>query len=255
MSEQPPSAPRAVLVTGVPGNIGSYFVTNAPERYRLRMLVQHDDDQARALANRGEIVVGDLSDRGALADACRGMDTVLHLAANPDPSAAWDELIPANIAGTYNLFAAAQSAGCRRVIFASSIHAVIGHPHDHLIRTDDPVNPPNLYGVTKCFGEALGRYFAEQQGLSVLVVRIGAFQPPASLATDWGRSIADIFVSQRDLHQLLCRCIDDQGTGFAIAHGLSDNRTKRLDLADTRERFGYAPEDDAYRFIDRCPEG
>lgn len=38
------------------------------------------------------------------------------------------------------------------------------------MNTDDPVNPGDLYGVTKCFGEAMSRYVAEQEGLSVISI-------------------------------------------------------------------------------------
>ncbi|MBA3710110.1 MAG: NAD(P)-dependent oxidoreductase [Planctomycetes bacterium] len=251
----PSGRERAVLVTGVPGNIGSYFAEHAPPRFRLRLMAQREDERTRALSSRGEIVVGDLADLTRLTAHCRGIDTIVHLAADPSPDATWDELLEPNIVGAYHLFAAAKAAGCRRVVFASSVHAVLGYPDDHQVRTDDAVNPANLYGVTKCFGEALGRYYAEQQGLSVIAIRIGAFQPLAALHQDWFRGFAHGFVSQRDLIDLICRCIDDDGCRFAIVHGLSDNRFKCLDLTDTRDRFGYHPQDDAFRELesDRPP--
>jgi hypothetical protein len=169
---------------------------------------------------------------------------VLHLAADPDPDAPWDSLLPNNIVGTYHLFLAAKSAGCRRVIYASSIHAVSGYPKDYQVHTSDPVNPGDLYGVTKCFGEALARYMAEKQGLSSVCVRIGAFQPLDAARTEQSLEMLDAFVSHRDLNQLLHRCIDTEEITFAIVHGLSDNRFKRLDISDTRELLGYQPVDD-----------
>ena len=86
------------------------------------------------------------------------------MAGDPSPSATWESLLPTNIIGTYNIFVAAKAAGCRKVIYASSIHAVSGYPADVQVKTDEPVNPGDLYGVSKCFGEALGRYMAEQEG-------------------------------------------------------------------------------------------
>ncbi|HEY0866643.1 MAG TPA: hypothetical protein VGE01_04670, partial [Fimbriimonas sp.] len=93
-------------------------------------------------------------------------------------------------------------------------------------------------------GEALGRYMAEQEGLSVITIRIGAFQPPEAAKSEKGIEMMDAFVSYRDLHQLLVRCVDDESVRFAIVHGLSNNRFKRLDITDTREIFGYQPDDD-----------
>jgi nucleoside-diphosphate-sugar epimerase len=233
-----------VLVTGAAGRIGSWFCAHAADRYRLRRLVQ-DEEQAAQLEGHGETVIADLADLPALKAACAGIDTVLHLAAVPDPSAAWSDLLRDNIVGCYNAFVAARAAGCRRLVFASSIHAVSGHPPDVQVKVSEPVNPGDLYGVTKCFGEAMGRYMAEQEGLSVIVVRIGAFQPRAKAAGGEALGLLDAFVSRRDLHQLLCRSIDVEGLRFAIVHGLSDNRFKRLDISDARDLLGYAPEDDA----------
>jgi len=125
----------------------------------------------------GEVVASELSDLEKLKKLCRGIDTVVHLAGDPNPSAAWKSLLDSNIVGTYNVFVAAKAAGCRRVIYASSIHAVSGYPADVQVKTSEPVNPGDLYGVSKCFCEALGRYMAEQEGLSVIALRIGAFQP------------------------------------------------------------------------------
>lgn len=112
------------------------------------------------------------------------------------------------------------------------------------VKTNEPVNPGDLYGVTKCFGEALGRYMAEQEGLSVITLRIGAFQPRASATADSHASLLDAWISRRDLTQLIRRCIDAEQLKFAIFHALSNNRFKRLDISDARTLVGYQPEDD-----------
>lgn len=193
----------------------------------------------------GEIVTGDLLDLERLKTLCEGIDTVVHMAGDPAPNATWQSLLDANIIGTYNIFVAAKAAGCRRVIHASSIHAVSGYPADVQVKTSEPVNPGDLYGVSKCFGEALGRYMAEKEGLSVIALRIGAFQPVEAAQRAEGLGLLDAFVSQRDLHQLIERSIDVENLKFAILHGLSDNRFKRLDISDARELVGYAPQDDS----------
>lgn len=234
---------RRVLVTGAAGNIGSYFAAHSHSKYELRLMVQEMDDDARAVEKYGEVVVCDLADLEKLKEICAGIDTVLHLAGNPSPSQTWNSVIENNITGTYHTYIAAKSAGCRRVLFASSIHAVSGYPKDVQVKTSEPVNPGDLYGVSKCFGEALGRYMAEQEGLSVIALRIGAFQPHSS-AQKMEVGMMDAWVSQRDLNQLIEKCIDVENVRFAIFHGLSDNRFKRLDISDARELLGYAPQDD-----------
>jgi nucleoside-diphosphate-sugar epimerase len=106
------------------------------------------------------------------------------------------------------------------------------------------VNPGDLYGVTKCFGEALGRYMAGQENLSVIVLRIGAFQPREKAQKEESIWMIDAFVSRRDLTQLINRCIDTESLQFAIFNGLSNNRFKRMDISDARELVGYEPQDD-----------
>jgi len=236
--------PRSVLVTGAGGNIGQYYAKHAPSHHRLRLMVHSLDERAQRLKAYGEVVKADLGNLRQMTDVCEGIDTVLHLGGEPSPDATWSSLLPANIVGTYHTFVAAKAARVRRVIYASSIHAVSGYPLDVQVKTSEPVNPGDLYGVTKCFGEALGRYMAEQEGLSVIALRIGAFHPIRVAQKSKNAALLDAFVSDRDLHQLIVRCIDDERLRFAIFHGLSDNRYKRLDITDAREAVGYAPMDD-----------
>lgn len=235
---------RRVLVTGAAGRIGSYFAGDSHDKYELRLMVHELDADAEALRVFGEVVAGDLGDLERMKELCRGIDTVVHMAADPDPSATWQRLLESNIVGTYNTLVAARAAGCRRVIYASSIHAVSGYPPDVQVKTNEPVNPGDMYGVTKCFGEALGRYMAEQEGLSVIALRIGAFQPLEAARQEGSIGMLDAFVSRRDLNQLIERCIDVENIRFAILHGLSNNRFKRLDISDARALVGYDPQDD-----------
>jgi hypothetical protein len=239
---------RRVLVTGAAGHIGSYFAEHSHHKYDLVLLECELDEETDKIKNFGELVPGDITDLDHMKEVCRGVDTVLHLAADPSPAAPWSSVRDLNITGTYNTYVAAKAAGCRRVIYASSIHAVSGYPADVQVKTNEPVNPGDLYGVSKCFGEAMGRYMAEQENLSVIALRIGAFQPLESARDEErGLRMLDAWVSRRDLNQLIEKCIDVENIRFAIFHGLSDNRFKRLDISDARELVGYAPQDDATR--------
>lgn len=234
---------RPVLVTGAAGRIGSYFAEHSHYKYDLRLMVRAGDDTG-SIREYGDVVEGDLGDLDAMKRFCAGIDTVVHMAGDPDPEATWRELLDANIIGSYHTFVAAKAARCRRVIYASSIHAVSGYPHDVQVKTSEPVNPGDLYGVSKCCAEAMGRYMAEQEGLSVIALRIGAFQSEASARRKDSIAWLDAWVSQRDLNQLIEKCIDVENVKFAILHGLSNNRFKRLDISDARELVGYEPQDD-----------
>ncbi len=238
-----PETSRKVLITGAGGRIGVSLAHYARQRYTLRLLV-HREKSLSKVAECGEGLVGDLSDPACLRDACHQIDTVVHLAADPSPKAEWPSLLENNITGTYNVFMAALHAGCRRVILASSIHAVSGYPVGYQVHPDDPVNPGDLYGVSKCFGEALARLAAEQHGLSSIVLRIGAFQSRETARNPENVGMMDAFVSHRDLDQLICCCIDDNRLRFAVFHGLSNNRFNCMDISSAKELVGYAPDDD-----------
>jgi UDP-glucose 4-epimerase len=247
-SPKPARTKRRVLITGAAGKIGSYFAERSHERYDLVLLDRKlDPDMRKRLEPFGDLVEGDITDLARMKEVTKGVDTVVHLAGDPRPGATWDSLLPANIIGTYNVMIAAKAAGVRRFIYASSIHAVSGYPTDVQVKTSEPVNPGDLYGVSKCFGEALGRYMAEKEGLSCIAIRIGGFQPVETARAEGGIGMLDAWVSRRDLNQLIERCIDVENLKFAILHGLSDNAFKRLDISDARELVGYDPVDDLTR--------
>jgi NAD(P)-dependent dehydrogenase (short-subunit alcohol dehydrogenase family) len=243
-SKPPAARSKRVLVTGAAGKIGSYFAAHSGRGYQLRLTDRDFGAERNALGALGEIMEGSLADLDFLKKACEGIDTVVHLAGNPDASAVWRDLLETNVVGTYHAFVAARAAGVKRVVFASSIHAVSGYPPDVQVKTNEPVNPGDLYGVSKCFGEALGRYMAEQEGLSVIALRIGAFQPLAVAREKESLHLIDSFVSDRDLDQLIRRSIDVVDVRFAIVHCLSGNRFERLDISGARELLGYEPQDD-----------
>lgn len=242
------SVKRRVLVTGAAGRIGSYFAEHSHERYDLRLMVLESElAQAERLKPFGDVVPGDITNIERMRAVCQDIDTVVHLAATPKPDATWDVLLPLNIDGTYNTFTAAHEAGCRRVIFASSVHAIVGAPYNIQAKTHEPPHPANLYGVSKAFGEVLGRYMAEQRGLSVIALRIGAFQPLEVARDPALLHLADTYVSHRDLNHLLQCCIDVEDLPFAIFHGISDNTYTRGDISDARALVGYAPQDDFFQ--------
>lgn len=230
-----------VLITGAAGHIGRVLRKGLQGHYSLVRLA---DIASQEPAGRGEEVVStDITDPIQLAGAMEGIDCVVHLAGIPDEST-WDRIRRMNIEGCYNVFEAARGAGVKRVLFASSNHAVGFHRRDRMI--DDTVmpRPDSRYGVSKVFGEAVGRLYADKYGLSVACLRIGSFRPddrptaPRHLAT---------WISHRDTVQLVRRAIDHPSYHFIVAYGVSDNARNRWDNANVRF-LGYKPEDDAEQY-------
>lgn len=233
-----------VLVTGAAGRIGSAFVEEMRDRYAFRLADR--SDRVHALLPNAESLVLNVADYEACRNAVEGIDVVLHLAADPDPRADYCEsLQPNNFDGTYNVFKAAADAGCARVIFASSVQTVLGYPQDDQTSTDAYWWPLNMYAVSKCYGEATARMFAATTELSTICVRIGAYERPGLREPEWRHELS-AYVSPRDLNQLFQLCIDAEGIDFAVVHGISNNRVKRLSLTETQELLGYAPVDDGF---------
>jgi nucleoside-diphosphate-sugar epimerase len=236
--------PPTVCVTGAGGRIGTAFVTSAADEFPLILLDHPDTSIPRETAEKGRVVKKDLLDLEGLTEAFRGADVVLHLAADPSPSAPWEDILPNNIQGTYHAFTAAKAAGCKKIVYASSIHAVSAYPKGYQIHADDPVNPGDIYGVSKCFGEAMGRYMSTQHQLACIAVRIGSFASQDSARDPDSIGSINLFASKRDLIQLFSRAIKDTRLSFAVLHGVSRNRFNRLDISTAQELLGYEPKDD-----------
>lgn len=245
-----------VLVTGAAGRIGTAFCEDAGEGFRLRRADLRALSPPEAARADDEMIELDITDLDACRRACSGVDAVLHLAGDPDPDADfYGSLLRTNIVGTYNIFRAAKEAGCGKVVFASSAQAIEAYPLERQVGTNDPVRPKNLYGVSKCFGEALASYYADIEGLSAIAVRIANYN---SFVRGEQHSARDIsaYLSRRDAVQLLSLCLLSPLEGFAIVNGVSNNRFKRLDLVSTRALLGYAPVDDAFDILGfGLPEG
>ncbi len=242
------SIQRHILVTGAAGRIGTSFYEQMRGTYRFTLTDRDRTLLDRPLAPGDASLLLDIVDLKQLVAALETVDTVVHLAADPSPAADFEaSLLANNIQGAYNVFSAAAAAGCRRVVLASSVHAVAGHPDTEPVAEDWPVWPLNMYGVSKCFGEATGRKFSSTDGLSCIAIRIGAFDNPEWMTGENAASWRKSYISPRDLNQLISRSIDaPPAIAFAIVHGVSNNREKRLSIEGTRQLLGYAPIDDGF---------
>ncbi|MCB1865443.1 MAG: NAD(P)-dependent oxidoreductase [Chromatiales bacterium] len=229
---------KRVLVTGAAGVVAGYVLPRLAERHALRLL----DRRPVGLDVPGERVAADITVFEQLLDACKGVDTVVHLAAEPSMHATFDAVLGPNIVGAYHVFEAAQRAGCARVVFASSINSVFAYPLSMSVTPDLPVNPLNVYGASKCFGEALARSYANR-GLSALCVRIGKILAPGEAPPPPDDIYHQAWISARDLASVFDRCVAKESVDFAIVHALSRHANPRLSIESTCELLGYQPQD------------
>jgi NAD+ dependent glucose-6-phosphate dehydrogenase len=241
----PVSRQIQVAITGSDGLIGRVLHARLSDRFAARWLTRED---------------ADVTDLAALERAFAGAHAVVHLAADADVDASWDELLPANLIGAYHAFEAAKRAAVRRVVFASSNHVTgmyvrdddrfthAAHPAE--VATDAPVRPDSLYGASKAWGEALGRFYAERRGLEVVCLRIGAVteddtpidpasrnEPPAV-----ARRVPGMWLSHRDCASLVESALTAE-VQFAIVNGVSDNAGRWFSLDEGRRLLGWEPRD------------
>ncbi len=244
LGEPFPAAP--ILVTGAAGKIGGILARRLAGCYPLILSDHHKLAETHGLP----FVWSDLSDPESLRAACQGVHTVLHLAAASRPDAPWEKLLRSNLEGAYHLFEAAVQAGCRRVIFASSVMASDGYPDDVQVNSQMPPRPSTIYGATKVWGEALGSYYADQRGLSVICLRLGWVAKGIQFLP--GSISLSMALTEDDLVRLVVSALDaPSDLHFGVFHGISDNRWKRWDITPTRQALGYAPQDDAYALARR----
>jgi NAD+ dependent glucose-6-phosphate dehydrogenase len=233
-----------VLITGAGGLIGSHLRVALAGKYHLRLVSSHPIPGV-------ETTVADITDMTTMLAAFKGVDSIIHLAASVSVSSPWDAVLRNNIIGTYTIFEAAQQAGVQQVIYASSNHAVGTYETeyaqdirnsnqvmiDHLV----PIRPDSLYGVSKCFGEALGRYYADHRGLRVICLRIGWINRDDVAR---GNPIEyGMWQSKRDFTQLVEKCLAADRVKFDIFYGVSNNPNRYFDIEHAKEVVGYVPQD------------
>ena len=226
---------KTVLITGAAGDVGTHLRRELAGRYRLRL---SDVRPVTDLAPEERFVAADLANPAEVRAAVTGVDAIVHLGgfAVEGP---WEAILPANIVGTYNLYEAARLSGVRRILFATSNHAVGFYRRDETIDHRVYPKPDSRYGVSKVFGEAVGSLYADKYGLEVFNLRIGNVNP-----RPMDKRRLAIWISPRDLAQLVTIGIEHPDIRFEIVYGISGNRRAWYDNSNAL-RLGYQPQDDS----------
>lgn len=233
---------KKLVLTGAAGRLGSYL--REPLSKMCDELVSSDIvDDIGTLYPAESYVKADLADLGAMVDLLKGADMVVHFGAIGD-EAPFETLLGPNFIGAYNIWEAAHQNKLRRVVYASSIHAVGMHKKTDFIGTDAPHRPDTFYGLAKCFAEDLASMYWDKRGLESVCMRI------LSAAQVSNPRAVGTWLSYDDLIHLVQRSIDTPVTGFSIVYGVSNNDRAPVDNSKA-QHLGYRPKDNAEQFAQK----
>lgn len=233
---------KKIVLTGAAGRLGSYL--REPLSKMADTLVSTDiAEDIGTLYPNETYVQADLAKFDEVFAATEGAEMIVHFGAIAD-EAPFEEMLGPNFVGSYNIWESAYRHGARRVIYASSIHAVGMHPKQDMIGTDARHRPDTFYGLAKCFTEDLGSLYWDKRGLESVHLRIlsaAQVNNPRALGS---------WLSYDDLIHLVTRAIDTPTVGFGIIYGVSNNDRAPVDNR-LASHFGYRPKDNAEQFAEQ----
>ena len=237
-----------LLVTGAAGGLGKML------RPRLagyaKILRLSDMVDLGEAADGEELIIADLTDMTAVEMLVADCDGIVHLGGK-SIEGPWETILNSNIIGTYNIFEAARKAGGRRIMYASSNHAIGFHETSQHLGEDAKLKPDSLYGVSKCFGENLGSYYWDKFGVENVAVRIGSCLPKPR-----DRRMLKTYQSQADFVRMIKAIFDAKHVGHTVMYGVSDNKDMWWDNSHAAH-IGYVPQDSSEPFraeIEMQPE-
>jgi len=233
---------KKLVLTGAAGRLGSYL--REPLSKMADTLVSTDLVEDIGQLYPGESYArADLSSLSEMEAVLDDADMVVHFGAIGD-EAPFDEILQSNIVGAYNVWEAAYRKGVRRVVYASSIHAVGMHLKTDFIGTDAPHRPDTYYGLAKCFAEDLASLYWDRRQVESVCMRI-----LSCAQVNNARSLGS-WLSYDDLIHMVTQAINTPTTGFAIVYGVSNN--DRVPVDNAKASFlGYRPKDNAEQFAEK----
>jgi len=230
---------KKLVLTGAAGRLGSYL--REPLSKMCEELISTDiAADIGTLYPNERFAQADIAVYDQIAPLLEGADMVVHFGAIVDEKP-FEELLGPNFVGSYNIWEAAYQHGLKRVVYASSIHAVGMHKKADFIGIDAPHKPDTFYGLAKCFSEDLASMYWDKRGLEAACLRIlscAQVNNPRALGS---------WLSYDDLIQLVTRAIDTPSVGFSVVYGVSNNDRAPVDNAKA-SFLGYRPKDNAEQF-------
>ena len=206
----------------------------------------------------------DITDGPALKQALQDTDVVIHLAGNLVEGEPRDILLGPSFLGVWNLHEAAATCGVERLIVASTNQVVDNPPgQDRLVGPDVAFLPGSIYAVSKINMEMLGRLYAKQHRLSVLIVRIGWMPGSRDDMQIIGKTLRcrNMYLSFDDAARFFACAVESDGLprpGVEVVYAVSrgEKHDGGLDREPARRLLGYEGQDvwpDGYPQLTEAP--
>lgn len=234
---------KPVLLTGASGALGRMLARElgaAGFKLRLTDIAPFPDP----LPPGASFVKADLNEALAIVRQAEGCSTILHFG-GVSVERPFEEIIGPNLRGLYHIYEAARREGAR-VVFASSNHTIGFHErprgNEAKLDHDCQFRPDGYYGLSKAYGELMGRLYWDKHGVENVNLRIGSCLPKPTNA----RGLST-WLSYPDLARLAERCILAERVGHAVIWGASANPASFWG-GDHRDRIGWQPRDSAEAF-------
>jgi uronate dehydrogenase len=236
---------KRILLTGAAGGLGKVLRKRiAPWAEVVRLTDLGDLGEAQA---HEELVRCDLADKAAVLALMEGVDAVLHFG-GISTEAPFEDIMQANILGVANLYEAIHKAGVKRVVFASSNHAIGYYKTTETVDASMPTRPDSMYGISKCFGETMSRYYFDRFGIETVCIRIGSSFPEPT-----NKRMMSTWFSYDDLTEMLRCALFAPRVDHTIIMGQSDNPSTWWDNRYARH-LGYRPKDSSAMFGAMLPD-
>jgi uronate dehydrogenase len=227
---------RPVLLTGASGALGRHLakaLSAAGWTLRLTDIAPFPDPVPAG----SSFTQADLNDGMAILKLAEGCGMILHFG-GVSTEHPFEIVLGPNLRGLYHIYEAARREGAR-VLFASSNHSIGYHERDVKLDDDCQFMPDGFYGLSKAYGELMGRMYWMKHGVENVNVRIGScFPEPIN------NRMLSTWLSYADLTKLCVRATLTEKTGSCVIWGASKN-SRTFWGHDARETLGWEPEDSA----------
>lgn len=227
---------QRILLTGAAGGLGRQLRQRLAKYTTLLRLSDIQVDALSPALSHEEIIDCDLADKTAVQQLAQGVDAIVHFG-GVSTEQAFEDILGANICGTYHIYEAARAHGIRRVIFASSNHVIGFHRRGEILDANCARKPDGYYGLSKSYGEDLATFYYDRYGIETVSIRIGSAFPEPN-----NTRMLSTWLSYNDLEQIVYKGLTTPNVGHTVIFGASNNPDTWWDNR-LAAHLGYQPVD------------